>query len=225
MTTLFGSSQVTTWFTADHHFGHERIIDLCGRPFDSVAQMNKTLIERHNMLVEERDIVWMLGDLCMGPITESLALIKELNGSKYLIAGNHDRCFAGYQIDRDTTMSAKQRAEWVQRYLDAGIKHVTTGTGIAKRTGAPVRVRLGGHAVDLSHFPTVGDTQPDDRFKPWRPRRTGASPWLVHGHVHNAWRVQDRQINVGVDLWNFSPVPAEVIAEIIDEEDEHAYDQ
>jgi calcineurin-like phosphoesterase family protein len=29
---------------------------------------------------------------------------------------------------------------------------------------------------------------------------------LIHGHVHNSWKVNGRQINVGVDVWDFTPV-------------------
>lgn len=237
---LFGSAQRSVWFTADHHFGHERIIELCHRPFDSVAQMNRELIDQHNRLVEEQDIVWIMGDLCMGPIEESLKLIKELNGAKYLIAGNHDRCFAGYQVSDGAAIDPKKRDEWVARYLDAGIKNVSTGSALAHKFGAPVRVRLGGHAVDLAHFPYEGDSQSEDRYLTWRPRRPGrpargrgatpmtlpvpspSDPWLVHGHVHNAWRVNNRQINVGVDMWNYAPVSAEMVTALIEEQDEPA---
>jgi calcineurin-like phosphoesterase family protein len=39
--------------------------------------------------------------------------------------------------------------------------------------------------------------------------------WLVHGHVHGAWRQNGRQINVGVDQWDFKLVSHEKILEMI----------
>lgn len=220
MTSLFGSARASVWFSADHQFGslaaaHER-------EFESITHMNEVLVQRHNQLIEPHDIVWLLGDICAGQDSSSLDWIGQLNGRKYLIAGAQDRCFAGMATD------PKRLARWVARYLDAGITHVSTGTGIASRGGKPVRVLLSdGHRVDVCHLPyevipTDRDGS-DDRFRPWRPRRgrpVGAAPWLVHGHVHNAWRMRERQINVGVDLWNFAPVPAEVVVGLITEQED-----
>lgn len=218
---LFGRTQRSTWFAADHYLGCEQAIRWFQRPFGSVDEMNKTIIDRHNMLIEDHDIVWLLGNIVTGEdFDASLKLIKELNGVKYLIAGRRDRCFDGFEVDSGQR-DPKYRDQWVRRYLDAGIKHVVTGSGIAKRTGKPVRIRLGNWPVDLAHFArdTDGPAR-EDYPRPWRPRRVpGAPTWLVHGSVHTAWIEHDRQINVGVDAWNFSPVPAEVIAGLIDDHD------
>jgi calcineurin-like phosphoesterase family protein len=48
------------------------------------------------------------------------------------------------------------------------------------------------------------------------PKDTGL--WLLHGHVHNFWpKIQRelRQINVGVDCWNFTPISVNQIVSII----------
>jgi calcineurin-like phosphoesterase family protein len=29
---------------------------------------------------------------------------------------------------------------------------------------------------------------------------------LVHGHVHGSWQVSGRQVNVGVDVWDWRPI-------------------
>ena len=45
---------MTTWFTADLHFGHANIISYSGRPFADATAMNEALIERWNASVHDR---------------------------------------------------------------------------------------------------------------------------------------------------------------------------
>jgi len=101
---------MATWFTADLHLGHTNIIDYCDRPFADVDAMNRALIDNWNNAVRQDDTVWVLGDFALGKIAETLPIAGELNGHKLLLAGNHDRCWAGHG----------RRAEGrTERYLDA----------------------------------------------------------------------------------------------------------
>ena len=50
--------------------------------------MNETMIERHNAKVKEHDTVYFLGDVVIN--RKHLHLVKQLNGRKILIRGNHD---------------------------------------------------------------------------------------------------------------------------------------
>lgn len=75
------------WFTADTHFGHKRIIELCNRPFSSVVEMDLEMIRRWNRRVMPKDEIIHLGDFSMGPQDKYL---HQLNGRKILIKGNHD---------------------------------------------------------------------------------------------------------------------------------------
>ena len=86
---------MSTWFTSDLHFGHVNIIQYSGRPFTDVDQMNTSLIDRWNALVQPGDDVWVLGDVAMGHIADTLPLVGRLAGYKRLLAGNHDRCWDG----------------------------------------------------------------------------------------------------------------------------------
>lgn len=80
------------FFTADTHFGHENVIRFDNRPFDSVEEMDKELINRWNAKVGRGDIVYVLGDMIWKSATnEAENLIKTLNGKIILIRGNHDR--------------------------------------------------------------------------------------------------------------------------------------
>jgi len=80
------------YFTADQHFGHRNIIKYCNRPFSTPEEMDDRIIKNHNASVEKNDDVYMLGDLSMSMQKETLAMyVKQLNGRKHLILGNHDR--------------------------------------------------------------------------------------------------------------------------------------
>ena len=187
---------MATWFSADLHFGHANIIGYSARPFNDVEEMNAGLIERWNSTVAPNDEVWVLGDVAMGKIAETLPRVRELNGRKHLVSGNHDRCWHG---------NGQHAADWVERYYDAGFDTIEHDI---------IRLHLNGHRVLACHFPYHGDSHDEERFIVHRPRDTGE--WLLHGHVHDRWRQCGRMINVGVDGWGGRPVSQEELIELID---------
>lgn len=79
------------WVTADQHFGHKNIIKYENRPFDSVKDMNNTIINNFNALVDKSDITYHLGDFALTPKRIAKELLAELNGRHKIILGNHDR--------------------------------------------------------------------------------------------------------------------------------------
>ena len=78
------------FFTSDTHFNHANIIGFCSRPFKNVNEMNETLIANWNRVVGVDDIVFHLGDFCLGGSAEWTNVLNRLNGKIYLIVGNHD---------------------------------------------------------------------------------------------------------------------------------------
>lgn len=46
---------MATWFTADLHLGHHNIVSYCDRPFESVAAMNRALVDRWTEVVGDDD--------------------------------------------------------------------------------------------------------------------------------------------------------------------------
>lgn len=75
-------------------------------------------------------------------------------------------------------------------------------------------IRLSGWHVRMSHYPYwEDDPNQDKRYQDRRPHNKGG--WLLCGHVHEKWKVRGRQINVGVDKWDFSPVSQSVIESIL----------
>ncbi len=77
------------FYISDTHFGHENIIKYCNRPFQNVEEMNERIINNWNSVVGKDDIIYHLGDFAFknSKITD---LVKRLNGTIYLIKGNHD---------------------------------------------------------------------------------------------------------------------------------------
>ncbi len=80
-----------TFFTADHHFDHNNIIHLANRPFSSVEEMNETMVERWNMVVNHNDIVYHLGDFAWGNAGRVYEIFGKLQGHIHVVEGNHDR--------------------------------------------------------------------------------------------------------------------------------------
>lgn len=77
------------YYIADTHLGHENIIRLSSRPFDSVEEMDRNIVDNWNKKVKENDHVYILGDFSYKS-KEPSCYLRQLNGIKHLIVGNHD---------------------------------------------------------------------------------------------------------------------------------------
>lgn len=93
-----------TWICSDLHINHKNILQYCPHRLpvgftgelpedvtDLVNEMNAQIIANHNSVVGPDDEVYFLGDICMGKISEAPTYIRQLNGKKYLVKGNHDK--------------------------------------------------------------------------------------------------------------------------------------
>lgn len=81
------------WLTSDLHINHENIIRYAQRPFDSVDEMNESIIDNINERVTHEDTLWILGDVSMG--RDKLQTTKKVLGrlctkDVHLVLGNHD---------------------------------------------------------------------------------------------------------------------------------------
>ncbi len=76
---------------SDTHFGHRKVIEFepVHRPFATIEQHDRELVERWNATVKPKDTVWHLGDVYFGG-KDAHAILGELNGLKRLVLGNHD---------------------------------------------------------------------------------------------------------------------------------------
>lgn len=193
------------WFTSDEHYDHRNVIKYCARPFTDVDAMREEMIRRHNARVAHEDDVWHLGDFSLSESTVPLVLPR-LNGRHHLVTGNHD----GVHPMRSKAL------KYLDLYKQAGFVTI-----IEK-----MKIELPGVGeVLLCHMPYTGDSGVVDRYEKWRPRR-GVEAVLLHGHVHEKWRVREGMVNVGVDVWDFSPVSVEQIVKAINEHSqERQYDE
>jgi calcineurin-like phosphoesterase family protein len=80
------------FYTADEHYGHDRIIQSCNRPFCHIDDMTDHLIVNHNARVTKDDFTWHCGNMFWRTIDvkEARKILTALNGKHGLIIGNHD---------------------------------------------------------------------------------------------------------------------------------------
>ena len=173
------------WYTADLHFGHKRIIELCNRPFDSLEQMNATLMKNLQARVGPNDRLWIIGDFAYGKESKNRKWLNEMfeqlpGIEKHLIIGNHD-------------LISTQKLPW---------------TNIENRGSAPV---LDLPWKSVSHMTEVCDGPKNQvhtlchyPLLTWNHARRDALQ--IFGHVHNNWRGSRNCVNAGVDVWDFMPV-------------------
>jgi len=106
------------YFISDNHWGHKAIIHMQNRPFKHIMDMNNSMIDSWNSVVQPDDEVYYLGDLSYKLNGNLLSIIlKKLNGKIYLIKGNHDK-------DRVINKSIS-RFEWIKDYHT--FKHTQDG--------------------------------------------------------------------------------------------------
>lgn len=180
------------FFTSDYHIGHNNIIAYSKRPFHNTEEMNREIIARHNAVVTKDDIVYNLGDVAL---RENFVpeVLKQLNGTQHLIVGNHDRAHP----------CRKQYKKAMLRYKGYGFTSVQEN----------LELQMCNRTVLLTHMPYRDEKDKDQRYPEYRPVDKGQ--FLICGHVHDRWKVNGRQINVGIDQWNYAPVSETEICDVI----------
>lgn len=192
------------WFSSDHHFYHKNVVKMCNRPFNNLHEMHEHMIQEWNKRVKPQEKAYIVGDFSFSGWTLTKKILERMNGYKILILGNHDKSphkmlAAGFQEVHENIyieLGNKQKI-----YLSHFPFHPMTSYS-----------KMGNSIVDIVYpFDKV-----DKRYMHKRIVDDG-DMWLVHGHVHNSWKQNERQINVGVDVWDFKPVSHEKILQLIEE--------
>lgn len=113
------------YYISDTHFGHASVLKFDGRPFETIEEHDRTLIEYWNARVTNKDDIYILGDFAYRNEKPEEWYLERLKGRKHLIIGNHDKRL----LENATAM---KYFETVEKLL-----HVSDG----------------GHEISLCHYP------------------------------------------------------------------------
>ena len=102
------------FFTSDLHFGHKNIHNF-RKEFESEIHHRKFVMDNWQSTITKRDKVYVLGDAAF--TMDGLDSIKQLNGTKILIRGNHDN------LNTSVYLKAFKEVEGIVRYKHAWLSH------------------------------------------------------------------------------------------------------
>lgn len=113
------------WLTSDLHLGHNRSFVYAARGFATVEEMNEKIIENLQAVISEYDDLYILGDLTLGSLLNSLPLLRRIPGRVHVVIGNHDT---------DNRISIYRHLGWDVRFANV--------------------IKYDKHSFFLSHYPT-----------------------------------------------------------------------
>lgn len=88
MTTVY-TPDSRVWVTSDLHLGHDKPFVWEARGFDSIQEMNQTIIKNlQETITKPTDELYICGDVTLGEIDRELLL--QIPGCVHIILGNHD---------------------------------------------------------------------------------------------------------------------------------------
>lgn len=164
--------------------------------------MHQKIITEWNKRVKNTEHIYVLGDFSFGSIDKTTEILSQLSGYKIIIKGNHD--MPAHKLIK---MGFDEVHENLTFVLPGGIKVFLSHFPFHPMTKYQ---KLPDGAVFSDEASYVGDR----RYLHKRIVDDGEK-WLIHGHVHNSWKQSGKQINVGVDVWDFKPVSHEQIVNLI----------
>jgi calcineurin-like phosphoesterase family protein len=183
------------FFTSDLHLGHANVIKFDGRPFESVEEMNETIIENWNNKVPKNGIVFFLGDLSFKSAKQTEELFSKLNGTIHIINGNHDR----WKVIKGLNIASIQNMLEI-KVLDSDVEE--------KRFN-------GRQPITLCHYPVLV----------WDKHHAGAWHLHGHCHqnlikngLHDNY-YKRRVIDVGTNGHNYTPLSYQDIKDIMIEKE------
>lgn len=187
---VLDSSKQGIWFTSDLHFGHKNILKFCKRPWDTVEEMDESLIQNWNRVVGKDDLVFDLGDFAFATNGRWKELLSQLNGHHYLILGNHD----------------------ITRW--PGDKIIELFEGVSHQ----MILKIDGRTVYLNHYPYLcfGGAWREPKSAVYQLfGHTHSGPNCRGTDTDRLVNLFPYQYDVGVDNNNYTPVSWEQVKEII----------
>lgn len=189
------SDRILEFFTSDWHIGHANSIVFDQRPFKDLDHMHRTLINNYNSTVPKNGKCFFLGDVGLSNSETLKNVISELNGTKILILGNHDKgSNSMYNVGFDVVLN--------------------------KAT-----IYIAGQEVTMSHCPLKGvfrelteGMRNSNSTENWHGESRhdkflveDRGQFHLHGHIHSSpvngkLKIYGRQWDVGVPANNYRPV-------------------
>lgn len=173
------------YITSDLHFHHRNVIKYCNRPFDSIEEMNKAMIDQWNSKVNDDDDIIFVGDLFFCNMTKAKEILDQLKGNIHVVWGNHDDVLriSKKQIKMGYRPVKKEFEPYFtshQDYLELNYKD---------------------HMFVISHFPMLS----------WHQQHRGSI--MLHGHCHGSLPNDETKLimDVGIDntsfkIWNLDEI-------------------
>lgn len=181
---------MTTFFTADHHFGHKNILNFCNRPFADVDEMDTMMVENWNSVVGPDDTVYYVGDFTLRDCKFAMSIFEHLNGTVYMMAGSHDRWLS--QMYEMGEFEARTRHNYVYFLSPLYSLNGQIVTDTESKHDLP---------IVLCHY----------SLRSWDRSHYGS--WHLFGHHHGKLEPYGMSFDIGVDCWNFFPVSLEQVRE------------
>lgn len=189
------------FFTSDTHYGHSNICSATTnwaegngytRKFDSLEDMNQTLVDNINNKVGENDILFHLGDFSFGGYDNILEFRNKINCKNiHLVLGNHD-----HHISRNKG-DVKRLFTSVNDYINLDLR----------RASRIEKNRVDKFRFVMMHFPIAS----------WENMNQGVIH--LHGHVHlppHQRIASGRAMDVGVEGNSLEPIKLEEILDLME---------
>lgn len=116
------------FFTSDLHIGHDKEFLFAPRGYNSIYEHDQQLVKNWNEVIDDDDIVYILGDIMLGDNNYGCSVFNQLRGIKHIILGNHD-------TDSRISLYPNLRGVVDVKYADA--------------------IKVGKKFIYLSHYPTL----------------------------------------------------------------------
>lgn len=189
------------FFTSDTHFSHSNICSATTkwkdagdtvRKFDSLEDMNRTIVDNINAVVGENDILFHLGDWSFGGFEQIEKFRSQLICKNiHLILGNHD-----HHIEND-----KEGIRSLFSSVSHFIPHLLVKREILNSSGMVERF-----GFCLFHYPIAS----------WIDMNQGVIH--LHGHVHLPKHLRlgkGRSLDVGMDGNDMKPLSLDEVMRLV----------
>lgn len=188
------------YFTSDSHYSHSNLClgvskwdnkELLCRNFQTIEEMNDSIVKGINNTVKEDDILYHLGDWSFGGISSILEFRQKINCKNiHLIFGNHDHHIINNKI--------------ISNQLGENIK----SKSLFSSTQHYLNLKINKQHLILSHYP----------IEEWEGIDIGYIH--LHGHCHHSKdnsliNIKYRRMDVGLDWSEFRPFSYDEIIEIM----------